>query len=356
MRRFILYFSVLLGFNATINAQKVVINTDVKHPDNPKYVVTKDDVVHALEGADAMYSFTVDGLDSVENVVSCQYVYNGAAPADASYILNKGELTINNLSFNNLATNVVPNTLSMTLVVKEKGKESNTTLPVAEAKGVRIYTKPTCEVSKEPVRFVYQEKMGEAKEWELIGAGGGKWEYTWTTSAGQKGTLNTFSIGEIKTIGGTTISVVAKNIAPDNTTEWSEFKKEWTIMVYGKAGIQELPTNTEATALHLFQKQNWPLKVVPNAGFPSGWTYEWKDAEDGTVLGQDALYSFNNPISENIVNRHIILLVKNVAEIGQGQTEEWFNQSYHFYAKFYPQPVVAFDDIYVKNVLDGDAV
>lgn len=356
MRRFILYFSVLLGFNATINAQKVVINTDVKHPDNPKYVVTKDDVVHALEGADAMYSFTVDGLDSVENVVSCQYVYNGAAPADASYILNKGELTINNLSFNNLATNVVPNTLSMTLVVKEKGKESNTTLPVAEAKGVRIYTKPTCEVSKEPVRFVYQEKMGEAKEWELIGAGGGKWEYTWTTSAGQKGTLNTFSIDEIKTIGGTTISVVAKNIAPDNTTEWSEFKKEWTIMVYGKAGIQELPTNTEATALHLFQKQNWPLKVVPNAGFPSGWTYEWKDAEDGTVLGQDALYSFNNPISENIVNRHIILLVKNVAEIGQGQTEEWFNQSYHFYAKFYPQPVVAFDDKYVKNVLDGDAV
>ena len=138
---------MLLGFNATINAQKVVVNTDVKHPDNPKYVVTKDDVVHALEGADAMYSFTVDGLDSVENVVSCQYVYNGAAPADASYILNKGELTINNLSFNNLATNVVPNTLSMTLVVKERGKESNTTLPVAEAQGVRIYTKPTCEVS-----------------------------------------------------------------------------------------------------------------------------------------------------------------------------------------------------------------
>lgn len=337
-----------------VSAQKVTIETVVNYPDNEKAVVVSDNTIHSLEGSNVTYKFAVEGLATVESVVSCQYTYNGGAPVDAVYGLANGVLTINNVLFDNLAVNTEPNKFSINVTVKEKGKDKNTVIPVAEAMGVRIYAKPSCSITKEPVRFIYMEKTAEAQDWEATSQGGGNWQYTWKSTAGHQGTSNAFSIAELSTLGETTVSLSADNLAPDNKTVWAHYDYSWKYTIYGKADIQGLNTNTETNPLELFQNQNWPLEAKSVAGFPDGWTYEWKDVDSGTDLGHNAAFVFTNPETDDIVNRHVELTVKNMAVIGQNQTEEWFNQSYHFYVKFFPQPVVTFDDEYAKNVLDGE--
>lgn len=356
MKRIILCLGILFA-SANVKAQSVTIETEVVHPTNSVYkAVVAQNTIHAIIGSKVTYKMTVLNLDSVENVVSCQYTYNNDAPVNANFVLDKGVLTINDVSFENLTTNTTPNKFSISLVVKEKGKEENTTLPVAEAIGVRLYDEPSCSLAKEPDRFVYMTEKSGTSEWEMTANGGGNWSYNWSSTSGQKGQQKTFSIGEINSVGETVISVSADNVAPDNATVWAHYEKKWTFIIYAEAKVQGVEPNSAENPLQLFQNQIWPIEAKSVSGFPGGWTYEWRDVDSGVDLGHDAAFVYSNPVADAVVNRHVELTVKNVAEIGQGQTEEWFNQRYNFYANFYPQPLIAFDSSYPQNVIDGDPV
>ena len=354
MRQIILSIGVLFAF-AKMNAQGINIEADVVHPSNTDFkAVVAQNMIHAIQGSTVSYTFSVEGLDSVENVISCKYAYIGDELVDAGFVLDKGVLTINKVSFENLSVNVEPNKFSLSVVVKEKGKTNNTTIPVAEAMGVRVYPTPSCAISKEPTRFVYMSKTTETQDWEITGQGGGNWKYSWKSTSGHQGASNSFSIAELSSIGKTNINVSADNLAPDNKTVWAHYEKSWEFIIYGKAEVQGLNTNSEVNPLQLFQNQSWPLEAKALAGFPGGWTYEWKDVDSGADLGHNAAFTYSNQETDDIVNRHVTLTVKNTATIENNQTEEWFSQTYHFYANFFPLPVVAFDDEYALNVQNGE--
>ncbi len=353
MKQILLCLSILLTPCLNLNAQSIGVSVNVSR--NGYATVTQSNELHTIQGANATYTISLVGLGNVEQVVTCEYTYNGTTAA-LPYSLDGGKLTIDPVQQLNLSvTDTEINKFSVSLVVKESDKEENTSLS-ADAQNVWVHAEPTCELTKEPSRFIYQEKM-PSQEWEMNANGGGTWTYKWYSTSGQEGTASSFSTPEINTDGTTTVTIEAKNIAPDGNTVWRSYNKSWTFTRYEKAGVSlAVPENTVTTAVEFFQNMKWSLSATQKGGYPTGWSFEWKDADTGEALGQSSSYNLGATESEAVVNRHVTLTVTNTATISEGATEEWFRKSYNYYADFYSLPVVEFAEKYPINVIDGDQV
>ena len=350
MKQILLCISALLAVCLNLHAQSITIGVDVSHNDGYKTVSVSNEL-HTVQGANATYTISVAGLGNIEQVVSCQYTYNGTTE-NLGHNLNAGILTINPVSKTNLsATSTEPNKFSVSLVVKESGKAGNTDLS-AVAQNVRVHAEPTCVLSKAPSRFIYQGSTPNPLEWELTAKGGGTWKYHWTSSAGHTGSDNSFTLPVINK--SATVTVTAENMAPDNVTVWKSYSStSWEIIIYEKANANVTTENQSSNPKLLFQNMSWGLSATPVGGYPDGWTYEWKDADSGEVLGRSQTFDFSNPQTDNIESRHITLTVINTATIG-GTSEEWFRKTYNYYAKFYPLPIVEFANSYPADVINGD--
>ena len=350
MKRIILNLGILLAVVYNAKAQSVEIDVDIEHTNKDYVGVLHSGSYHVIEGSDATYKFEVKGLGEVENIVSCQYTYNGNEPEDADTKLENGILTINEIKISNLSTNSEPNTFSLELVVKEKGKDDNTTLP-ANAPNVIVYSEPKCNPIT-PDKLIYMVPVKGIK-WEGNGEGGGTWSYSWVIGTDNM-VSETFTTPEITSAGEYEVKLTAQNTAPDGNTIWAKYEDSWTLVLYDEAKVDlSYSENTADSPMNLFQGDNWELSVTSAGGYKSGWNYEWKDADTENVLSTGDKYSLGSVSTDEIDPRHIILTVTNTANIGQDETEEWFKKTYEYYAKFYPTPVVEFKESYPDNVRDG---
>ena len=109
MKQILLCISALLAVCLNLHAQSITIGVDVTHTDGYATVSASNEL-HTIQGANATYTISIAGLGNIEQVVSCQYTYNGTTE-NLGHNLNAGILTINPVSKTNLsATSTEPQT------------------------------------------------------------------------------------------------------------------------------------------------------------------------------------------------------------------------------------------------------
>lgn len=112
-------------------------------------------------------------------------------------------------------------------------------------------------------------------------------------------------------------------------------------------------SNSPANPKYLFQDGKWDLSVSSFGGYPTGWKYEWKD-EKGNVVSDSVAYTLLcENTSEYVQERHVTLIVTNEP---QDRTDLWWNQTYDYYAKYYPAPIVEINKDYPRNIKNGEKV
>ncbi len=355
MRKYIFIY-VLVCLSAYVNAQNITISTEVTSHDE-RAVVDYSDMKCATEGATVIYKIKVEGCDSIAEVSVCKYVFNNRE-YEASYTLEKGTITINDLT---PTLDVGGNELSFNLTINEKGKATPTVLS-NKATIVQIYPVPTYQEVTTPLYFVFCEKTGDLV-WSATGEGGAKWEYTWTSTEGTAGNSAIFKHPSITNNGTNekdiTVELKATNYAPDGTTVWDSYSGNWTIKIWPATTVTpNVMPNSEEAPNKKFQGDSWNLSVSASGGYSDGWKIEWLDGNSsGSPLGQGPEYKVTSSAVESIVTKHIIAHVTNSAPEGADQGKElWYDESYHYYIRFYPVPEVKFAESYRQHVMAGEVI
>jgi hypothetical protein len=334
-----------------VNAQNIAISIDVTGHDE-RTVIDYSGMKCATEGATAVYKIIVEGCDSIEEVPVCKYFINNVE-YEASYSLEKGILSINDITPSLI---VGVNELSFILSLKEKGKAELTELS-STAMNIQIYPVPTHQMVTAPSDFMFCNETGELV-WSASGDGGAKWEYSWTSTEGISGNSAFFKHPSIVNNGtiekDVTVMLKATNYAPDGITVWDTYSDSWNVKVWPKASVTlSDDSNSSTTPKLFFQDGKWNLSVRSSGGYKTGWKYMWKD-EEGNVLGKNETYAITcDKVSDEVQEKHIVLTVTNEPQDG---ADLWFNQTFDFYAKFYPAPIVELEKNYPPNIKHGDKV
>ena len=356
MRRLLSLCAIAFGGSFYMMAQTIIIDRPiVNHPTEEKYkVVEASNMLHAVEGSYAIYKISVDGLDSIESVSSCKYTNHGeTVDITSNCSLEKGILKINDITISNLKANETQD-FKITLIVREKGKKADTELS-AEAMAIKVYSMPTQEVIS-PSYFAFCEKTGELL-WSAKGEGGDKWDYSWTSTERTSSKSTIFNHPSITNSGTSEkdveVTLKATNYAPDGKTAWDTFERSWVIKVFPKPNVgTSVNPNKEERPEKKFQKDSWDLAVSTAGGNMEGWKIEWRDADNGNLLGQNKEYKLTSTATNRIYTKHVILHVTNNAP-NDAQPGNWFEGSYDYYIRFYPVPEVQFANAYPQDVMDG---
>lgn len=326
----------------------------VTHTQEKFKAIEVNNLIHTIEGSSATYTIMATGFDSIASITSLRYNNTDII----SYChLDKGKLTIDDVTINDLNANEIQK-FKITLIVREKGKDVDTEYS-AEAIGIKVYPYPIQHEVTAPSFSAFCKETGELL-WSANGEGGAKWEYSWSSTENVTGSSATFTHPSIennntseKTVA---VTLKATNYAPDGTTIWDSYSGKWTIKIWPAATVTLIvPTNTAEDPNRVFQGDSWDLGVSTRGGNPEGWKIEWLDG--GTVVGLGSDYKVTSSATGSIVTKHIVAHVTNSAPEGADPEEgSWYDESYHYYVRFYPVPEVVFAESYPQNVMDGEKI
>ena len=336
------------------NAQNITITPEVTSLDD-RAVVEYNNMICATEGATAIYRVTVEDCDSIDSVSVCQYRFN-EVEHEATFTLDNGVIIIDEIS---LPLVVGPNQFTFMLTIQEVGKDSLTELS-QEATDIQIYPVPTHQEVSAPSSLVYYKETGKLT-WTAHGDGGAKWEYTWTSSEKLTVVGESFVHPSITNSSTTEKKVIvtlsATNYAPDGVTVWDSYSDNWTISIIPETVVNTaVSPNTSENPYKKFQGDSWDLAVSTVGGNPNGWIIEWLDGDNNILLGQGLDCKVTSSSSDRVENKHIILHVTNTAVEGITSDNNWYDQVFHYYVRFYPIPQIAFSSSYPKDVLHGEKI
>lgn len=343
----------LAGLSTFANAQSLVVTTEVTSHDE-RAVVEYSGMKCATEGATVLYKIGVGECDSIENVSVCKYDFNSTT-YEASYTLDKGVITIDDLTPSLIKGD---NELTFHLSIKEKGKEALTEL-TGTATTVQVYPIPTHQEVTAPLYVVFYKETGKLV-WSANGEGGAKWEYSWSSTGNVAGSSATFThpsiVNNDTSEKNIAVTLKATNYAPDGTTVWDSYSGNWAIKILPAATVTlKVAPNTEEDPNRKFQGDSWILGLSTGGGNLEGWKIEWRDGD--TVVGQGSDYKVTSSATGSIVTKHIVAHVTNSAPEGADPGKgSWYDESYHYYVRFYPVPEVVFAESYPQNVMDGEKI
>lgn len=345
--------SISILINAQENAQaKITITPEVTSTDG-REVVEYDGMLCATNEPTVKYQVTIEGCDSIESVLTCQYTFNNNENIDAPYTLEEGVLIIDDISVPLVEGS---NDFTFKLSIKEKGKEDTVLAENAATIIVKIYPKPDFQGVTAPSVFVFY-KESEELSWTAYGEGGGKWEYSWTSSEDLTSNDESFVLPSITNESSSekevTVTLTATNYAPDGTTIWDNYSENWTIKILPTTVVDtSVSPNTIDNPYKMFQGDSWNLAVYIEGGSSDGWKIEWIDGDNNNLLSQELEYIVTGEYTESIEDKHIILHVTNTATEGNSL----YDMVFHYYARFYPIPQIDFSASYPKDVMDGELI
>lgn len=350
MRRVCTFLFLFWGLGIYLCAQTVTIEKPMVTPSQEKYkVVEASNLLHAIEGATAVYKISVTGYDSIVSVKSLRY---NSTDITTNCHLDNGVLTIDDVTITNLRANRTQD-FKITLIVREKGKEVDTERS-AEAMGVKVYSEPSGKEVEKPNYLTFYKDSEENLTWKFKGTGGNLWKCTWDID-NKDNSGNSFTLSRIREAKTSKLKLLAINLAPDGSTEWDRYEEDWQIVVLPEATTK--PSVEDKTSEELFQDQEWALSVAVDGGNSSGWEYSW--AVDDVKTSNNSSYTLIIGESERSVNeieRKVVLSVKNNLPAGTKPTKEKLEWTYNYSAKFYPCPEVRFAENYPHNICDGDNI
>ena len=353
MRRIYIIQALFWGIGLCLGAQTISVEKPIVTHTQEKYkAVEASNMLHAIEGSSALYKITVAGYDFIESVTSLKY---NDVDVMSNCHLDNGVLTIQDIKIDNLKAENTPQDFKITLIVRERGKETDTERST-DAMSIQVYKAPSGKVTKPKYLTFYKETDDEDLSWEFEGSGGyADWKCSWsidnTDTSGA-----TYTLPKISKETNTTLKLTATNIAPDGTTEWDKYEESWPIVVLSEASVQSIVK--DGTNEELFQDQEWPLSVTTTGGNSSGWKCSW--SVDGKAISANT-NSYTLTIGEDeraseTITREVTLNVKNELPEGTKPTDAKLEWTYKYTAKFYPCPEVRFAKNYPHNICDGDKI
>ena len=356
MKKLIITLLGIILTCAATQAQTLSVTTTLSKGSATGDVVLYGGVRHALQGAEATYNISLTTSDSIASITSFNYTFNNATKP-VTYSLANGVASINPVIESNLQPTSADVVFECSLTYTTKRNDRDTTIVVNAAKGdaIHIYATPTQSI-QEPTNYVYYKSAN--CWWGITASGGGEWRYQWTNDDGASSSASIYSYSG--TNSGTSkktanIWLTMTNYAPDGVTIWGErISKTYAVEIYPEATVAPSPKiNYSFNPEELFQDQTWALSVSNSGGYPSGWTFEWKD-ESGNVVGTGSTYTMSSERSKENVSKHVTLTVTNKGRLTNGTEETWKQESYTWYATFVPCPVVEFAESYAHDMIFGD--
>ena len=125
-----------------------------------------------------------------------------------------------------------------------------------------------------------------------------------------------------------------------------------------KASVALSEESNTSDKPHLtYQGNIWTISVLEKkGGYAEGWQMEWID-ENGNVISNELSCDLSGETSNDIVKRHYILHVTNVAPNDDKSVKTlWYDQYYYYYIWFYPIPTISFAGANPQHVLHGESV
>ena len=351
MKRFYTFHFLFWGLGLLLSAQTVIVEKPVVTPSQEKYkVVEASKLLHTIEGATAVYKISVEGFDSIVSVKSLRYNNTNIT---SNCHLDKGILTIDDVTISNLKAGTTQD-FKITLVAREKGKEVDTERS-ADAMGVKVYSVPSGKEVESPKYLTYYKDSEENLTWKFKGTGGNSWNCTWNIDK-KDNNGNSFTVQRIREAKNSELKLTAINLAPDGKTEWDRYEENWQIVVLPEAIVQ--PSEDDNASEEFFQDQEWPLSVSVEGGNSLGWEYSWTidDVKSGISGNSYTLFINESERSTDIIERKVVLNVKNNLPEGTKPTKEELEWTYNYSAKFYPCPEVRFAENYPQNICDEDII
>lgn len=251
MRRFFIIQALFWGVGLCLGAQNLSVSVDkpkVTSPDDNKYeAVEVSDMLHAVEGSNATYKITVTRADSIKEVKSLRYSYNGNDVSTDKFHLSNGKLTIEDIQIK-LTENEDSLEFKIELTVIKTDADNTETSLTAEAP-LKIKVWPVPEdpsLNFTPNNGNKPEKLfsGETPKLQVDGTKGGNkegWRIEWKDGLGNL--LTDDKVFEVQSnaegkLDSTHIQLHVTNLAPDNQTKWYDRIYHYFVRFYPVPEVQ----------------------------------------------------------------------------------------------------------------------
>lgn len=335
------------------NAQENYISVDVQ---STRSVVTVDNILNTLEGANATFKFNIDENDSIIRVESltgfwagerCELtssLQNGILHID-DYVLENLITSSENMNFKLVVDYVVGDSvLEMVDTVETKvWKEFTRNI---EIESQPIFVWPSIEDVK-PLKNDYTEIMnGDSVVLGIVTSGGypDGWRFEWPDGSDSL----TFEYKSSVVSGKTVKKFIVKvsNIAPDNKTVWEYKEVTFTVVIWPSVSVDIVGNSNvvlQGGTTHAFE-------VNVSGGNPDGYEYLW---ESGSQTSKEKNFSYNANAGNDVSNDQINVTISNYSSSHEKFDEKKLSYNVEIWpsASSSAKPVQSENVFYDENIM-----